>query len=100
MNSITAQDLRSKLSAGEDIQVIDIREEHEVLEVNMGGIHIPMGEILERREELRKDVPVVIHCRSGKRSAAVISALQAHYGLENLWNLDGGIIAWVETQQA
>ena len=53
-----------------------------------------MGEILERLAEIRKDVTVVIHCRSGGRSGAVINALSRRYGYENLVNLSGGILAY------
>lgn len=41
-----------------------------------------------------KDKPVVIHCRSGARSASVINALETQYGFTNLFNLKGGILAW------
>lgn len=84
------------MDAGEDYQLIDVREEHEVIEYNFGGVHIPMGHILMRHEEIRRDVPVVVHCRSGKRSAACISALEQKQGFDNLYNLEGGAIAWSE----
>ena len=55
-----------------------------------------MGEILERSAEVSKDKQVVIHCRSGKRSATVISALENQHGFTNLYNLKGGILAYIE----
>ena len=55
-----------------------------------------MGTILGRVDELRRDVPVVMQCRSGGRSAAVISALEERFGLDNLYNLSGGARAWAE----
>ena len=96
METITVQELKAKLDAGEDIQVIDVREEHEVIEYNFGAQHIPMGDILGRTEDVRRDCPVVVHCRSGKRSAAVISALEQKHDYTNLINLDGGVLAWYE----
>jgi adenylyltransferase/sulfurtransferase len=74
--------------------LIDVREIHEVELCSIGGKHIPMGEIIDRHSEIPTDVPVVIHCRSGQRSSAVITALENHFGFENLHNLTGGILAW------
>lgn len=94
MKSISVQDLKAKLDAGDDIQVIDVREAHEVQICSINGYNIPMGEILERAGEIKKEIPVVIHCRSGARSAAVITALENNLSLTNLHNLTGGILAW------
>jgi sulfur-carrier protein adenylyltransferase/sulfurtransferase len=77
-------------------QLIDIREAEEVENCSIGGMHIPMDEILDRASELRKDVPIVIHCRSGKRAAAVVYALEHKLGLTNVYTLNGGILAWGE----
>lgn len=52
--------------------------------------------VLSSVEKLRTDVPVIIHCQSGQRAAAVIYALETKYGLSNLYNLEGGIIAWCQ----
>jgi rhodanese-related sulfurtransferase len=97
MQEITAFSLKAKIEAREDIQIIDIREDHEVAISSIGGTHIPMGEILSRTNELRTDCMVVIHCRSGKRSAAVIHLLEQRFELKNLYNLSGGILAWAES---
>lgn len=96
MKTITVQQLKARLDNGDDIQVIDVREEHEVIEYNIGGEHIPMGFILERSEEIRTDTDVIIHCRSGQRSSAVISALEQKKGFTNLHNLTGGVLAWAD----
>lgn len=96
MESITVQELKTRLDAKEDIQVIDVREEHEVIEYSFGAVHIPMGDIINRQDELRKDVPVVLHCRSGKRSGACLTILSQQHGFTNLLNLEGGILAWAD----
>ena len=96
MNSLSVSELKSKIDAKEDIQVIDVRETHEVEICSIGGEHIPMAEIPARVEEVNTDKLVVIHCRSGKRSANVINYLEANYNLENLYNLEGGILAWAQ----
>jgi rhodanese-related sulfurtransferase len=61
---------------------------------SIGGTLSPMGTIVDRLDELRRDVPVVVHCKSGARSAAVVQALSARYGFTNLINLQGGITAY------
>ncbi|MFM1877042.1 MAG: hypothetical protein RL266_2779 [Bacteroidota bacterium] len=94
MKEITVQQLKQMRDAGESFQLIDVREQWEVDVCSIGAKHIPMGEILGRINELKKDVPVIIHCRSGGRSANVINALEIQLGLENLHNLKGGILAW------
>ncbi|PCJ81068.1 MAG: NADH oxidase [Bacteroidetes bacterium] len=75
-------------------QLIDVRESWEVEVGNMGGIHIPMNELLESIELVRRDIPVVVHCKSGARSAAVVHHLTIQLGYENVYDLRGGIIAW------
>ena len=75
-------------------QLVDIREDYEFEAGNLGGLHIPMGEVLHRQAELRRDIPVVLQCRSGGRSAALLTALEDHFQMDNLYNLKGGAQAW------
>jgi len=96
MKEITPQELKDLINSKADFQLIDVREEYEHEEVNINGELIPMGEILERSAEVSKDKQVVIHCRSGKRSATVINALENQHGFTNLYNLKGGILAYIE----
>ncbi len=96
MKEITVQELKQLKDSNADFQLIDVREEHEFDEANLNGILIPMGEALERSAEISKDKKVVIHCRSGKRSATVIGALENQQGYTNLYNLKGGILAYIE----
>ncbi|MEZ2337207.1 rhodanese-like domain-containing protein [Mucilaginibacter sp. RCC_168] len=93
MNEITVQELKEKLDKGEDFQLIDVREEFEYETSNLGGQLIPLGGILIEADKVSKDKPVVVMCRSGKRSAAAIMQLQ-QLGYNNLTNLQGGILAW------
>ena len=94
MKEITPKELEAMKKEGKPFQLIDVREPYEVELCNIGGDAIPMGEIVERLSEVRKDVPVVVHCRSGARSGAVINALASRYGYTNLINLKGGILAY------
>jgi rhodanese-related sulfurtransferase len=98
MKSINAAELNQWLNGGKDFQLIDIREEHEIFEGHLHGIQIPMGEIIARVGELRQDCPVVIHCRSGRRSAAVIYTLEKKFRLDNLFTLEGGFLAYQATK--
>ena len=93
MNEITVQELKQKIDAGEDFQLIDVREEFEFELSNLNGLLIPLGGILIEADKIAKDIPVIVHCRSGARSAAAIMQLETQ-GFTNLYNLKGGIIAW------
>lgn len=95
MKEISVQELKDKISTGEDFQLIDVREDFEYEMSNLGGISIPLGGILIETEKIDKTKPVVVMCRSGKRSAAAIMQLEQH-GFSNLHNLKGGILAWAE----
>ncbi len=96
MNSISPKQLHEWINSGKKFQLIDIREEHEIAEYSIGGKHIIMAEVLSRISEIERDIPVIIHCRSGKRSSAVVHALERKFSFENLYTLQGGIMAWIE----
>src|ERR1700743_2110766 len=95
MQEITVQELKEKMDNKEDFQLIDVREDFEYETSNIGGQLIPLGGILIEANKISKDKPVVIMCRSGKRSAAAIMQLE-QLGYTNLSNLQGGILAWAE----
>lgn len=94
MKEISAQELKRMQDANEHFLLIDVREPYEAERCTIGGKLIPMGEVVERIAEIPKDMPVVVHCRSGARSAAVINALATRYGYTNLINLKGGILGY------
>jgi len=95
MKEITVLELKEKKEKGEDIQLIDVREDFEYEMSNLGGQLIPLGGILIESDKIDKEKPVVVMCRSGKRSAAAIMQLEQK-GFTNLYNLRGGILAWVD----
>lgn len=95
MKEITPQELKKLIDEKADFVLIDVREPDEFEEVNIHGKLIPMGDVMSRKDEIPRDKKVVVHCRSGKRSASVISALERE-GYTNLYNLRGGILAWIE----
>ena len=95
MKEISVSELKEKKENGEDFQLIDVREDFEYEMSNLGGLSIPLGGILIEADKIDKTKPVVVMCRSGKRSAAAIMQLEQK-GFTNLYNLRGGILAWAD----
>src|SRR3989454_9103170 len=95
MEEITATELKQRLDQGDDIQIIDVREPHEY---EIGAIPnsklIPLGQVLNRMNEIDPDRETVMHCKMGGRSAKAIEALQRAGFSGHLINLKGGITAW------
>ncbi len=96
IKEITPVQLRQWLQEGEGIQLIDVREPDEYAEVNIGAQLVPLSGIAEHAEDIARDKKVVVHCKSGGRSAKAIRELEAKFGYENLYNLKGGIIAYLD----
>jgi len=98
MENITAEELKSRLDAGEKINIVDVREPHENAEFNIGGTLIPLGKIqtmqIEEIEDL-KDQELILYCRSGNRSGQACMFLDA-MGFKNTKNLVGGMLGWQE----
>ena len=95
IQSITPTDASTMFAAKEAV-IIDVREQNEWDDKHIpGAIHIPVAQLNSRLAELEqyKDSPVIMQCRSGKRSAQGAVALNAA-GFTKLYNMDGGIIAW------
>ena len=95
MKEITVQELKEKIDSQEDFQLIDVREDFEYETSNIDGILIPLATVLGATEKISKEKLVIVHCRSGKRSAQAIQLLESK-GYTNLSNLKGGILAWKE----
>jgi sulfur-carrier protein adenylyltransferase/sulfurtransferase len=80
---------------GENFQLIDVREPEEYNDRNIGGTLIPLNNILEEADKVSTDRKVLIYCRSGKRSSTAIQQLEDKFGLDNLYNLKGGILDYI-----
>lgn len=96
MNTITVEALKARLDNGEQINLLDVREDHERAEFNIGGTHLPLGKVQAlQMDELEgwKDGEVIIYCRSGNRSG-VAALLMEQAGFKNVVNLTGGMLAW------
>lgn len=95
IRQISPLKLKEMLDSGSKIHIIDIREDHERAVFQLPSRHIPMADVMSNIDHIPTDVPVIIHCQSGQRAAAVIYALENKYGYSNLYNLEGGINAWL-----
>jgi len=92
VQKITVQELKTMMDNEEDFQLIDIREPFELEIASIGGTSIPLSSIAENLKLISKEKKVVIHCKSGGRSAKAIHMLQELFPFDNLYNLEGGII--------
>jgi rhodanese-related sulfurtransferase len=96
MTTITTEEVKARLDAGERLNLVDVREPHENAEFNIGGVLIPLGRIqgmqVEEIEDLRGE-EVICYCRSGMRSMQACMILE-QMGFSNVKNLNGGMMLW------
>lgn len=93
MKEITAEKLQERIENGEELHMIDVREADEVAEgIIPGAVHIPLGEVAERVNELDKSKAYVIICRSGGRSGKATDFLEEQ-GYDAT-NMVGGMLDW------
>lgn len=94
---ITIEELKERMDKGEQLNLIDVREEYEFDEFNIGATLIPLGELPDRLEEIEawKEQEILIHCRSGARSGRAKEYLTSE-GYTNVRNVLGGMLAWQE----
>jgi adenylyltransferase/sulfurtransferase len=95
-STITPAELKAKFDNGDVFELIDVREPHEYEIVNIKGAKlIPKDKILsgEALAELPQDKPIVLHCKSGARSAEALAALHKA-GFKDATHLGGGVLAW------
>ena len=98
MRQITVDQLKARLDSGEQLNVIDVREDVERADFHIGGTHFRLGRIQEMAideiEDL-KDQEVIVYCRSGNRSQTACLMLE-HMGFKNTVNVSGGMLDWIE----
>ena len=92
---ITVEAFKRMIDAGEDVFVLDVREPHEYRICNLSGHLIPLNDLPRRVHELDSSREMVVHCRSGARSAKAVDFLR-QAGFRKVRNLAGGILAWSE----
>ncbi len=98
-STITAKELKEKMDRGEDFFLVDVREKNEYEIVNIpGAVLIPKGEFLtgEAFAKLPQDKQIILHCKSGGRSAEALAAVK-NAGFADAVHVGGGILSWIET---
>jgi rhodanese-related sulfurtransferase len=98
MNTITAEEVKARLDAGERLHLLDVREPDERAAFNIGGIFLPLGHIQTMQTDDIDDLKneeVIVYCRSGNRSGQACLILQT-MGFTNVINLTGGMLNWQE----
>ena len=90
---IRVEDLKKRLDAGENLFLLDVRDEYEYEISNIGGQLIPLPELSKRLDELDVNRNIVTVCKMGPRGAKAVQVLRKA-GFNHVWNLTGGIHAW------
>jgi rhodanese-related sulfurtransferase len=98
MNTITVEELKARLDAGEKLNIVDVREPHEHAEFNIGGLLLPLGRVqllqIDDLEDMKEE-ELIVYCRSGNRSGQACMMLDTA-GFKNTKNLVGGMLRWRE----
>jgi rhodanese-related sulfurtransferase len=96
MEIIQAETVKEKLDAGEKLNLVDVREPSEHTAYNIGGVLIPLGQILSMQIDAIEDLKseeIICYCRSGQRSMQAAMMLES-MGFSNVKNLVGGMLGW------
>lgn len=93
---ITATELKSMLEKKSNFQLIDLREDYQFEDFNIGGINIPLDEIISNKNKIDTSKKVVFICNTGRKSQAIIRTLKVKHLFSNLFNVKGGMEAYVE----
>ncbi len=97
IKEITVSEFSELEKKGGDFALIDVREQSETEIASIGGILIPLGTVLDQKNQFAQDAEkVIVYCRSGRRSETAIDFVQRETGQENLYNLKGGILAYAD----
>jgi sulfur-carrier protein adenylyltransferase/sulfurtransferase len=95
LSEISVQELVKWRTQNIDFQLVDVREGYEYEAANIGGTLIQLSILVNNLDLISTEKPVVVHCKSGARSAKAIALLKSH-GFTNLINLKGGILAYAK----
>src|SRR5215470_14386541 len=98
MQTISVEEVKARLDAGESLHLVDVREPGEHAEFNIGGVLLPLGQVrmLDTDSiDKWKDEEVICYCRSGNRSGQACMILESA-GFSNVKNLTGGMLTWIE----
>jgi len=95
-STITARELKAMFDRGDDFLLVDVREpaEYDIVKIP-GSVLIPKGDIPAKLSELPQDKPIVLHCKSGVRSAESLAVLKSA-GFASATHVQGGVLAWIK----
>lgn len=99
IKEISVNELRRWQLSDKKFKLVDVREPSEYKIVQIGGELIPLGTISNHADQIPKDIEVVVYCKSGIRSSKAIRELEEKFGFSNLYNLKGGILAYIDNIQ-
>jgi rhodanese-related sulfurtransferase len=94
MKNLSPKELQQKLNDNSELLLVDVREDYEHEAYNIGGILLPLSDIMNHVDEIPSDKPVIVYCKKGIRSQIAIQRLEQKHGFTNLFNLSGGMEAW------
>ena len=96
---ISPQAFFDKTTEQDEYFLLDVREFFEHEDFNIGGLCLPLGELIAQSGKIPADKPVLVYCKKGVRSQIAIQRLQEKFSLTNLYNLSGGMDAWKMIQK-
>lgn len=99
MKTMNVKEVQSRIEAGDNLNLLDVREPMEHDAFNIGGILLPLGDIRvgdTATIDHLKDQEIIIYCRSGNRSGQACMVLES-LGFTNVINVSGGMLAWQDT---
>jgi adenylyltransferase/sulfurtransferase len=96
IKEIDALELDKWQQRGEDFQIIDVREPYEYEICNIGADLIPLATVVENAGRIDRKRKVVVQCKTGNRSGKAIRELEERFGFDNLYNLKGGILGYID----
>jgi len=99
MKTMNVKEVQSRIEAGDNLNLLDVREPIEHEDFNIGGILLPLGDIRvgdTATIDHLKDQEIIIYCRSGNRSGQACMVLES-LGFTNVINVSGGMLAWQDT---
>ena len=99
VKEIGARELYEWQVKGKKFSLVDVREPSEFKIVEIGGELIPLATVIDHADQIPRDIDVVVYCKSGVRSLRAIRELEEKFGFENLFNLTGGILAYIDQVQ-
>jgi len=96
IKEINSLELNEWQQRGEDFQIIDVREPYEYEICNIGAELIPLATVVENAGRIDRKRKVVVQCKTGNRSGKAIRELEERFGFDNLYNLKGGILGYID----